>query len=137
MFFKLILQVGSYSSTSIEKLQLDITLIKHFKEGNPPIQTSKSELGATCEEATTSRDNCRAVCPTTTTLPTTAIVTSSTAASASSDNASLLNVVLAVVCGVLLLFLIIVVVMMCRQQRLTSAFYNKENTSKVNFYIKI
>lgn len=118
-------------------LQLDITKIKIFKEGNPPIPIPIPELGASCEEATTSRDNCRVVCPVTTTITTTALVKTTTAASESSDNASLLNIVLAVVCGVLLLFLIIIVVMMCRQQRMTSAFYNKENTGRVDFNIKL
>lgn len=124
-------KVGSYSSTSSEMLQLNTTQIKIFKEGNPPIPISKSELGATCEEASISRDNCRVVCPITTTPPTTVAVKPSTAASeSSSDNASMLNIVLAVVCGVLLLFLIIVVVMMCRQQKLANAFYDKDKTTK-------
>ncbi|XP_061187830.1 uncharacterized protein LOC133195878 [Saccostrea echinata] len=121
--------VGSYSSTNSEKLKLNISRIKTYKEGNPPILVN--DLQATCEAARSLRAPCLAICPITSTLPptTTAPITPKPE-EPTSDNSTLLNIILAVVIGVLLLVLIFLAVMMCRQQKVTHAFQNKEMIMK-------
>ncbi|XP_062589371.1 uncharacterized protein LOC134251025 [Saccostrea cucullata] len=121
--------VGSYSSTDGEKLKLNITRIKTYKEGNPPIP--ENDLQATCEAARSLRAPCLAVCPVTSTLqPTTTAATTPLPKEQTSDNSTPLNITLAVVIGVLLLVLIFLTVMMCRQQKATQSFQSKEMIMK-------
>ena len=107
-------------------LQLNISKIKIYKEGNPPIQISLQELDASCEVASDSREQCRTVCPVTTTLPPTTVEVTSSTNKNTSDDVSVLNIVLAIVCGVLLLFLIFLASMMCRQQKMTKKLHDSE-----------